>query len=113
MKIEQIAKVCHQANKAFCESMGDHSQVDWEIAPENLRQSAINGVKFHINNPLSTPEDSHNNWLNFKKAEGWIYGEEKNMDLKTHPCMRPYSELPEFQQKKDYLFKYIVNILSK
>lgn len=32
MTIEQIARVCHEVNRAYCESMGDTSQVPWEDA---------------------------------------------------------------------------------
>jgi len=27
-----IAKVCHEANRAYCESIGDNSQLSWEDA---------------------------------------------------------------------------------
>lgn len=30
--LAKIAKVCHQANKAFCEANDDNSQKDWEQA---------------------------------------------------------------------------------
>jgi hypothetical protein len=49
--IEAIARVAHQVNKAYCESMGDLSQADWEEAPAWVRESVIAGVKFHIANP--------------------------------------------------------------
>lgn len=35
-----------------------------------------------------------------------------NAKLKTHPCMVPFEELPEFQQKKDKLFMVIVDVLK-
>ena len=34
MKVEQIAQVAHELNKAYCESLGDNSQPSWEDAPE-------------------------------------------------------------------------------
>lgn len=54
----------------------------------------------------------HDNWLKEKQADGWVYGEEKNLLIKTHPCILPYNELPEFQQKKDLLFSAIVDALK-
>jgi hypothetical protein len=36
----------------------------------------------------------------------------KDADLKTHPCLRPYCELPEFDRKKDILFLAIVRALQ-
>lgn len=60
MEKEEIAKVCHEANRAYCSTLGDNSQVSWEDAPEWQISSAINGVQYHLDNPGSKPEDSHN-----------------------------------------------------
>ncbi len=112
MNIESIAKVAHNINRAYCQSIGDNSQPEWENAAEWQRQSAINGVKFHIENPYSTPENSHENWLKEKEAAGWKYGPEKNPETKEHPCFLPYNELPAEQKSKDYLFRETVHSLK-
>lgn len=108
MNVEQIAKTCHEVNRAFCKSIGDNSQPTWDEAPEWQKQSAISGVSYHIKNPDSKPEDSHNNWLKDKEADGWVYGDTKNPDKKEHPCMVPYDKLPHEQQVKDALFIAVV-----
>ena len=108
MNVEQIAKTCHEVNKAFCESIGDNSQPSWANAPDWQKESAINGVKFHLSNPNSKPSDSHNNWMKEKDADGWIFGEIKDSEKKEHPCMVAYEELPKDQQTKDALFISIV-----
>lgn len=107
-----IAKVCHQANKAYCESQGDLSQPDWADAPEWQEQSAINGVKFRLENPDAGPDAMHNNWSAEKVADGWVYGEVKDAEKKTHPCLVPFDQLSLFQQKKDKLFSAIVDALK-
>lgn len=112
MNIEQIAKVAHETNRAYCESLGDFSQTPWGEAPIWQRTSAINGVKFHIENPGAGPSGSHENWLKEKYAEGWKYGEVKDPDKKEHPCCVPYDELPKEQQIKDALFVAVVLILK-
>lgn len=103
-----IANICHNVNKAFCETQGDFSQPTWEDAPQWQKDSAMNGVKFHLDNE-TTPEMSHENWLKVKLEDGWVYGEVKDVEKKTHPCIMPYHELPEFQQTKDALFKAVVD----
>lgn len=113
MNIEQIARVCHEANRAYCQTLGDFSQPLWSDAPDWQRSSAINGVEFHLSNPNAQPCDSHNNWLIQKAEEGWQYGPVKDAELKTHPCFVAYSELPESQQKKDSLFIAVVRALSE
>jgi hypothetical protein len=43
---------------------------------------------------------------------GWVYGEVKDAEKKTHPCILPYDELPLQQRTKDYLFKQVVDSLK-
>jgi hypothetical protein len=112
MNIEEIAIVCHQANKALCEVNGDFSQNDWDSAPQWQRDSARNGVVFRIQNPNGHPSLQHEAWSADKIKEGWVYGEVKDAEKKTHPCLVPYEQLPEFQQKKDALFQAIVDALK-
>ncbi|WP_217706288.1 hypothetical protein [Bacillus sp. M4U3P1] len=38
-----------------------------------------------------------------------MYGKEKDAELKTHPCIMRYDELPKRQQAKDKLFKSVVD----
>ena len=111
-KTDFIAVVCHQANKAWCESNGDTSQKNWNEAEGWQRGSAIKGVEFRINNPDSGNDSQHNSWMKEKVDAGWVYGEIKDADAKTHPCIVPFDELPEFQQKKDALFCAIVDALK-
>jgi hypothetical protein len=110
-KILSIAKVCYQANKAWCEANGDNSQKDWDDAEQWQRDSAINGVKFKIDNPNAGEDAQHNAWMKEKVDAGWIYGETKDAEKKTHPCIVAFNKLPEFQQKKDALFCAIVEAL--
>ena len=112
MTVEQIAQVAHETNKAYCGSIGDTSQPVWEDAPEWQKTSAINGVKFHIENPDSPPSASHDNWLKEKTNEGWKYGEAKDPEKKEHPCFVPYEALPTEQKVKDSLFIGVVTAMK-
>jgi hypothetical protein len=109
--IEKIAAVCHDANRAFCNGLGDWSQPTWENAPEWQRESAIKGVEYHLNNPEAKPSDSHDSWLAEKERTGWKYGPIKDAEKKEHPCFVPYDQLPKEQQLKDYLFKAVIEAL--
>ena len=107
MTVEEIAKICHEANRAYCETLHDFSQSPWEQAPDWQKRSAINGVEFHHANRVG-PRESHENWLKVKLAEGWQWGAVKDPDLKLHPCCVPYDMLPEDQRRKDAIFAAIV-----
>ena len=107
-----IAAICHEANKALCERLGDNTQVSWSLAPNWQVESAIKGVEFNLANPDAPASASHDSWLAEKVATGWKYGEVKDADKKEHPCFVPYEELPIEQQAKDHLFKAIVGALA-
>lgn len=100
----QIAKVCHETNRSYCQVLGDHSQLPWDEAPEWQRESAIKGVEFIKNNPEASPAASHNSWLKEKRSQGWKYGPAKDPEKKEHPCFVLYEELPVDQRLKDHLF---------
>lgn len=104
----KLARIVHQANKAYCESIGDTSQVDWEDASESIQKAAKSGVKAIIDNPNVTPADLHDAWSKERMDDGWVYGEVKDEDKKTHPCLVPYDKLPPHQRFKDHLFNNIV-----
>ena len=109
--LTDIAKVAHEANKAYCETLGDNSQTSWEDAPDWQKDSAVNGVMSIQTGEITKPEESHENWLKEKDKNGWIYGEVKDAELKTHPCITPFDKLPKEQQMKDHLFFQIVSTL--
>lgn len=108
MDIQQIARVCHDANASYCRSIGDQSQKSWEGAEDWQRQSAIKGVQFAIDNPSAPASAQHNSWLADKEADGWKFGTVKDPAKKEHPCIVPYEQLPLEQRVKDHLFKAIV-----
>ena len=112
MKTLAIAMLCHAMNAAYCQSLGDESQVPWDDTPETHKQSLIAGVEMHLANPNATPEQSHQSWYAQKEAEGWAYGEFKDLEKKEHPCFLPYEDLPTEQKAKDYLFRATVHSMK-
>ena len=108
MTIEQIACICHEVNRAYCLTLGDTSQPQWDHAPQWQKDSAMAGVQVILDKPDTTPEQSHEGWLAQKRADGWAYGPVKDAENKLHPCFVPYAELPKEQQTKDQLFGAVV-----
>lgn len=110
---ERVAAVAHEVNRAYCKSIGDDSQPSWYDAPAWQKESAIQGVIFHVSNPGVTPQESHANWIKQKDADGWTYGDVKDPAKKQHPCFVPYDQLPQAQKSKDYIFGAIVKALAE
>lgn len=112
MKVEELARLCHEANRVYCQTIGDNSQLHWEEAAGWQREAMINGVMFHMNNPDAGPSGSHENWMKLKLSTGWVFGPTKDAALKQHPCLVPYDQLPEEQRIKDHLFVSIFNVFK-
>lgn len=112
MRVEQIARVAHEVNRAYCAALGDYSQVPWHEAPAWQIVSAIKGVEFTLAHPGAKPSESHKSWLAEKRTQGWKYGPVKDAEKKEHPCFVPYDELPVEQKAKDHIFQAVVRAIA-
>lgn len=110
LKMDFIARVCHEVNRAYCQALGDNSQPKWEDAPPWQRESARMGVDLHLSGNF-TPDASHVAWMVERSSKGWKYGPVKDQEKKEHPCMVPFDKLPKEQQVKDFIFRAVVHAL--
>lgn len=108
MTVHDIARLAHEVNRSYCQSLGDDSQLPWDAAPEWQRASITTGVEKILSGAVTSPEQSHESWRAEKVAAGWIYGAVKDAEAKTHPCLVPYADLPPEQRLKDTIFHAIV-----
>lgn len=107
---DRIAKVCYEAYRAYCVGIGDYNHKSWEETEELHREAARQSANACLQQDL-TPEEQHNLWMRHKQTSGWKYGERLDVAAKTHPCIVPYSMLPEKQKIKDLLFGAVVNAM--
>lgn len=99
-KIDFIARIRHLC--WCCYQLG--AGQPYNIEPnEDQIESQKDGVRFMLENPDITPEENHNNWMKMKKGQGWVYGEIKSFEKKTHPDLVPFEELPEVEKNKDVM----------
>lgn len=107
-----IAAVCHEANRRLTLIVGDVPvQAPWEECGDDMQQSSVRGVEFALANPDASPSAQHDAWMKERIEQGWVVGPVKNVELKQHPALVPYRDLPEGVQRKDKLFKSIVTAL--
>jgi hypothetical protein len=48
-------------------------------------------------------KEVHTSWLRWKTEEGFVLGEEKDYERKTHPHMKLWENLPDEHRASDYL----------
>lgn len=46
-------------------------------------------------------ENVHETWAKGRINDGWVYGEERDDEKKTHPCLIPYDSLSELEKEYD------------
>lgn len=69
--------------------------------PRPIDTSAINLT--NELNPLveQMAKNVHEVWAARRIADGWTYGEKRDDEKKTHPCLVSYEELPESEKEYD------------
>lgn len=82
------------------------------IPNEDQYNSLLQGTRFGLKNIGMTPEENHDNWMKCKTEQGWVYGEVKDFDKKTHPDLVPFAELSKVEADKDIMDCMMVKELS-
>lgn len=93
-----IANICHIARVAFQIAAGQPYN---EQMNKDQFDSLVDGINYLTENPDTTAEENHNNWMQMKKKQGWVYGRKNDFNRKTHPDLMPFDSLPVIEQRKD------------
>lgn len=112
MKIEDIARICHEALVALCRSQRDNSQRPWSRLKKAEKQRVMELVTWRVLNLDKSIGRVHEHWCKAMEAAGWTYGAKKDAKVKTHPCLAPFDTLPFEQQAKAALLAGICKSLS-
>lgn len=113
MEPKQIARVCHEANRALTQILQDVPlQPRWNDAPEEMIRSSVQGVVWRLDNKTAPASAQHEEWMRAKLADGWTLGPTKDSALKTHPALIPYEKLTDGVKKKDAAFTALVLALA-
>lgn len=108
--IRQIAQVCHEANRALQEVLGQLPSQSWEECDADMQTSVVVGVEKALAGVSA--EELHDSWCETKTGQGWVYGVVKDAEAKTHPCLVSYGDLPIEERRKDWLFQAVVTALT-
>lgn len=103
----------HEANRALTQILKDVPvQPSWDEAPEEMIRSSVKGVVWRLENPTAPASAQHDEWMRQKIADGWVLGEKKDAEKKTHPALVPYESLKPGVQLKDKVFTAVVLALA-
>jgi hypothetical protein len=81
----------------------------WEARDQAFRQQFIDLIEKYLDmDPLPSPEEAHNSWMEEYFNMGWKYGPKRDPEAKTHPDLRPFSDLPKDERDKDAVFLVMV-----
>lgn len=112
MNANQIAQILYDANGAMCR-INNEDWKPWNELTEEQQKGYEKAVLMKLSNPEMTPKEQHEAWMKQRTEQGWVFGEVKDVEKKTSPCLIPYEELPANQRIKDDLFQAIVLAMSK
>lgn len=111
-QIDVIARVMHEAIRAFQTGIGQTAAPPWGNAPKWMQKASRDGVQFRLKNPNAGPSAQHDQWMQSKIDDGWKYGKEKDGIKKTHPLLVDYEQLPLEERQKDALVAAIIDSLT-
>ncbi len=111
-EIMRIARVMHEAVRAFQASLGQPAVAHWNKAPKWMHTASRDAVMFRVNNPDAPASAQHDQWMDSKVKDGWKFGPEKDARKKTHPLLVPYNDLPYEERQKDALVGAIITSLT-
>ena len=107
-KIEAVACACHELCRAVARADGDREYPHWADATEDNRETTRKSVIYLQTHPEADAGAIHKVWMDDRIADGWVYGETKDAEAKTHPCLVEYEELPLIEKIKDHIFLTVV-----
>jgi len=81
-------------------------QLDQKLFTAEQRERRVAALKKCAAESTSD-EERHASWMQMHADMGWVYGEEFNPTLKTHPNMLPWDQLPPTARSKAKIFDIV------
>jgi len=108
----RIARVVHEAVRAFQTASDQPPAPPWSRAPKWMKTATAEAIAYRLANPGAGPSAQHDQWMAEKIAAGWKRGKVKDGAKKTHPLLIPYGSLPLVERQKDALVAAVIDSLT-
>ena len=77
----------------------------WPYRDEAFKSQFLNVIDMMTGpDRKSSPEELHDDWVKAYEEMGWVYGEVRDVEAKTHPDMLPFDQLDPRERDKDAVF---------
>jgi hypothetical protein len=110
MTMEEITRLIYEATRL--EAVWSKRPVipeRWKDRDDKFKDQMIKLVSGYLSvDPLPTPEEAHNSWMEAYYKMGWKYGKKRDVVKKTHPDLVPFYDLPKDERDKDSIFLALV-----
>jgi len=90
---QQLARLCHEADRVLCSMQGDARVSPWETLDEKTQDEVVAAVREVLEHPELTDEARHARWLRQRREAGWIYGPVRSIPGRTDPALLEYGAL--------------------
>ena len=112
IEIDMAARAAHEVNRSWNNMISSYVDPSWEELSEQAKQTSRNAVIGIVTNDFNA-EGTHTAWVAEKKSQGWTFGEVKDSEKKTHPCLVAWGDLPIEFRVKDELWVDTVRAFVK
>jgi hypothetical protein len=86
----------------------------WEWRDPAFRKNMIRAVSKQCGaRRLTSPAELHQAWVEAYEKMGWKYGHKRDVNLKTHPDMVPFSKLGRKEKEKDWVYFMLCEIARR
>ncbi len=69
--------------------------------PDPIDTSSVNLAEDLLALTEKLAENAHDHWAKQRLADGWTFGAKRDDPKKQHPCLVPYSKLPDSEKVYD------------
>jgi RyR domain len=111
MNTEDITEIAHALHVRSCQLFGDLTHSPYRDNESEAMARFRAGIEFHLENPKASAQDAHASWMAARKAEGWTFGEKKDLRERRHPMLVPWADVPQHRRLQYELIATVVRTL--
>jgi hypothetical protein len=111
LRPEQLARLCHEADRVLCGLQGDARVLPWDLLDEGAQDELVASVREILETPEVSDEARYLRWASRQRAQGWVYGPVRSVPKKVDPGLLDYGALPSERRVRWSLFAAIVRSL--